>query len=100
MEEEFNPEEMGIPYDEPAKIKANNDIEDFLKSERLKEANVIYDDLIELFQSDKKREYLYRFISIESLTIILCSIEEIFVEFEEYEKCAKINAFKKLIIKS
>ena len=46
MEEEFNPEEMGIPYDEPAKIKANNDIEDFLKSERLKEANKLIFHLI------------------------------------------------------
>jgi hypothetical protein len=61
---------------------------------RLEEANGIYEDIREFFESEQKTMYLATAISLENVEKVLEEIEEIFVESESFEKCAQIAKWK------
>lgn len=62
--------------------------------ERLEEANGVYEDLKEFFETEQKAFYLTTAISTENLERILDEIQQIFVEEEEFEKCARISKWR------
>jgi hypothetical protein len=62
--------------------------------ERLEEANGVYEDLKEFFETEQKAFYLTTAISTENLEQILDEIQQIFVEEEEFEKCARISKWR------
>jgi hypothetical protein len=95
MKDNFNPEKMGIPYDEIARIHANMDIQEQEIQRRQREAEKVFKDLKEFFEGDHKwLIYLSAVISKQNVEKVLMEIEEIFVEVEDYEKCSLIKKWK------
>jgi hypothetical protein len=68
--------------------------------EKLEEAIGIYNDIKDFFESKEKTAYLTTAISITNVHKVLNEIEFIFVENDEFERCAQITKWKKLINES
>ena len=67
--------------------------------ERLEEANSVYEDIREFFETEQKAFYLTTAISTENLEQILDEIQQIFVDEEEFEKCAQISKWREQLKK-
>lgn len=67
--------------------------------ERLEEANGVYEDIKEFFETEQKAFYLTTAISTENLEQILDEIQQIFVDEEEFEKCAQISKWREQLKK-
>lgn len=70
------------------------------KMEKLEEAIGIYNDIRDFFESKEKTAYLTTAISITNVYKVLNEIECIFVEHDEFERCAQITKWKTLINES
>ena len=90
----FNPEELGVPYNEIAKLNAIIDMKTHDTEKRKKEASKVYNDLQDFFRSEFKRIYLTAVISFDDIRKILDELKEIFIEAEAYEKCSQIEEWK------
>ena len=90
----FNIELVDIPYSEIAQMYATMDIINSENNRRLKEANELFNDITEFFESEAKRKYLTTVISKDNVEQILLEVEECFIEAEHFEKCAKIKSWR------
>lgn len=58
------------------------------------EAEHIYNDVTEFFENEDKKDYLLTIVSPENIIEILEEIEKVFIESEDYEKCAIIKVWR------
>ena len=61
------------------------------EDKRYREALSTFDDMEDFFTSDFKTLYMTTFIPPNNMSQILQELEEIFVEYEEYEKCKTLS---------
>ena len=61
------------------------------------EAEHIFGDVMEFFENDDKKDYLMTFVPPENIIEILEEIEKVFVESEDYEKCAIIKKWRERV---
>lgn len=61
---------------------------------RYREALSTFDDMEDFFTSEFKTLYMTTFIPPDNMSEILQELEEIFVEYEEYEKCKTLSDWK------
>lgn len=87
----------GIPYDEQAMMLALSDIEEFKMEREKREAMEIFHDLATFFSEPMKTRYLSVLLTKERVFEILESIENSLCKLEEYEKCARLIKWKKLL---
>lgn len=66
---------------------------------RLSEAQGIFNDIEEMISSSFKKQYLLSILSKEDVIRVMNEISKIFQEHEDFEKCSKIQEWKKEIEK-
>lgn len=96
----FNVERAGIPYSEIAKLYATMDISNIENERKLKQAEELFQDITEFFESESKRKYLTTVISKSNVEQILLEIEACFIEVEDFEKCVKIKEWRNQLNKN
>ena len=91
----FNPESCGIPYSEPAQLYAKMDIDDRNQKHRLEQAKSVYVDIRDFFDTEDSQNYLTTIIKPHDVLLILDELESCFIKVEDYEKCNRINEWKR-----
>lgn len=69
------------------------------EDQRYREALSTFNDMEDFFTSEFKTLYMTTFIPPNNMSEILEELEEIFVEYEEYEKCKILKDWKTRLIK-
>ena len=74
-------------------------INEMNEDQRYREALSTFNDMEDFFTSEFKTLYMTTFIPPANMNEILEELEEIFVEYEEYEKCKILSDWKTRLIK-
>jgi hypothetical protein len=72
----------------------NMDSDQLENAKRIDEAIGVFGDIQDFFESETKTNYLTTVISEEDVKRVLNEIESIFLEIEDYEKCAQIRNWR------
>ena len=97
IEDDFDPEEAGIPYDEIAKLSALRDIEEDVANRIVERALSIYSKLQRLFQDHRKVQIVRDANLTPRILEMLEEIQGILASSEHYENCVEIVKWKKIL---
>ena len=62
---------------------------------KVEKAKSVYSDMKEFFQSEEKQRYLTTIIPPGDILLVLEELEKCFISVEDYEKCDKIEMWKR-----
>ena len=62
---------------------------------KVEKAKAVYSDMKEFFESEEKQRYLTTIIPRKDILLVLEELEKCFIVVEDYEKCDKIETWKR-----
>jgi hypothetical protein len=63
---------------------------------QMREAGEVFLDMRDFFENPSKLQYLTTVLSIEEVEEALQGIEKVFLEHEDYEKCAQVKKWREV----